>query len=61
MSNLIFVEINGKNQGLISKGATSPESIGNAYVHKHDNEILAQSFKYGFSNPTNAENRRTMG
>lgn len=61
MSNLIFVEINGKNQGLISKGATSPESIGNAYVHNHDNEILAQSFKYGFSNPTNAENRRTMG
>jgi len=60
MSN-IFATIKGSYQGLISHGATTPESIGSCHVHNHEDEILVKSFKYGGSNPIHEGTGRPLG
>ncbi len=61
MSNLIFVTIKGSSQGFISKGATSPDSVGNCHVHNHEDEIIVKSFQYGASNQTHPVSGKPMG
>lgn len=59
--NNIFIKITGATQGLISHGATSPESIGNCAVHNHNDEIALMAFQYGASNPVLKNNGRSSG
>ncbi|CDG19044.1 putative Haemolysin co-regulated protein (Hcp) [Xenorhabdus doucetiae] len=39
MSNLIYLSLKGKKQGLISAGCSTPESIGNRYQAGREDEI----------------------
>ncbi|WP_324171643.1 type VI secretion system tube protein TssD [Sulfurimonas sp.] len=59
--NNIFISIKGSSQGLISHGATTPESIGNCHVHNHENEILVKSFRFGASNVVHAGSGKVLG
>ncbi|ETS32425.1 type VI secretion system effector, Hcp1 family [Photorhabdus khanii NC19] len=43
MSNLIYATIKGKNQGLISAGCSTFDSIGNKYQENHRDQILVYS------------------
>lgn len=61
MSSSIFATIKGSSQGLISHGATTPESIGNCHVHNHEDEILVKSFQYGASNPIHVGSGQPLG
>lgn len=40
MANIIYLTINSNKQGLISRGASALDSIGNKYQKGHENEIL---------------------
>jgi type VI secretion system Hcp family effector len=40
MSNIIYLKLIGAKQGLISKGASSVDSIGNKFQRGHDDEIF---------------------
>ncbi|TFT50849.1 type VI secretion system tube protein Hcp [Proteus mirabilis] len=44
MANIIYLNIKGNNQGLISKGCSSFDSIGNKYQSGHEDEILVYEF-----------------
>ncbi len=57
----MFLTIKGSSQGLISEGATTPESIGNLYKSGHENEILVSKCYYGFSNPTHKSSGCLLG
>ena len=59
--NNIFIKITGATQGLISHGATSPESIGACAIHGHDDEIVLKAFQYGASNSVHKNNGRSTG
>lgn len=59
--NNIFIKITGATQGLISHGATFPESLGNCAIHNHDDEIALKVFKYGASSPVLKNNVRSVG
>ncbi|PHR56140.1 MAG: hypothetical protein COA44_08575 [Arcobacter sp.] len=49
----MYLTINGVEQGLISSGASSPESLGSDYKGGHEDESIVKGFYYGASNPTN--------
>lgn len=40
MANNIYATINGKQQGLISAGCSTADSIGNKHQLGHENQIL---------------------
>ncbi len=40
IANIIYLKLNGKKQGLISRACSSIDSIGNKYQNKHIDEIL---------------------
>ncbi len=40
MADIIYLTLNGNNQGLISAGCSSYDSIGNRYQNNHSDEIL---------------------
>ncbi|MEM0671729.1 Hcp family type VI secretion system effector [Dickeya oryzae] len=40
MANIIYLKIEGKNQGLISSGCGSYDSMGNKWQQGHENEIF---------------------
>nr|ELR5113451.1 Hcp family type VI secretion system effector [Providencia stuartii] len=46
MANLIYLKLTGKNQGLISAGCSTRDSIGNKYQESHKDEILVYSFDH---------------
>ena len=37
-----FISIEGSNQGKITAGAFTEDSVGNVYVEGHEDEIMAQ-------------------
>jgi len=49
----MYLTINGVEQGLISSGASSTESLGINAKIGHEDEIFVKGFYYGASNPTN--------
>ncbi|PHR58985.1 MAG: hypothetical protein COA44_02220 [Arcobacter sp.] len=53
--DIMYLVINGVEQGLISQGASSPESLGSHYKrgHGHEDAITVSGFSYGGSNPIN--------
>lgn len=40
MANLIYLTLTGERQGVISKGCSSVDSIGNKYQSSHEDEIF---------------------
>ncbi|WP_413483176.1 Hcp family type VI secretion system effector [Morganella psychrotolerans] len=40
MANIIYLAVTGNKQGLISRGASTTDSIGNKYQAGHEDEIL---------------------
>ena len=40
MSNIIYLKLTGAEQGLISRGASNIDSIGNKYQNGHEDEIF---------------------
>lgn len=49
MANMIYVSITGKNQGLISAGCSTFDSIGNRYQTGHEDQIMVHSFEHTIS------------
>ncbi|SHM25388.1 hypothetical protein SAMN05216301_1999 [Morganella morganii] len=47
MAHPIYLTLTGKNQGLISAGCSSVDSIGNRYQAGHENEILILNLSAG--------------
>lgn len=46
MANRIYASVSGKNQGLISAGCSTFDSIGNRFQHGHENEIMVLYFEH---------------
>ena len=53
MSNIIYLSIKGKTQGLISEGCGSYASIGNKYQINHVDEIFVLQFDHSLSRKYN--------
>ena len=53
MSNIIYLSIKGKIQGLISEGCGSYASIGNKYQINHVDEIFVLQFDHSLSREYN--------
>jgi len=60
-NNLMYLTVRGVRQGLISAGASTPESIGKNYKRGHEDQILVKCCNYSISNPTHKGSGRTMG
>ncbi|CAM4044093.1 Hcp family type VI secretion system effector [Serratia silvae] len=54
MANIIRMKIEGKNQGLISAGCGTFDSIGNKYQAAHTNEILVYSAAHSITREQSA-------
>mgnify|MGYP001577581090 CR=1 FL=1 len=55
MANHGYMTISGKQQGLISAGCASQESIGNKCQTSHTDEIMVLSFVHNMSNAENSK------
>lgn len=53
MSNMIYVTVTGKKQGLLSSGCSSYESIGNKYQTSHRDQILVMSMEHALTRAQN--------
>lgn len=57
MSNNIYLSLTGENQGIISSGCSSYESIGNAYQSTHRDQILIYELAYAISRDQNVNHQ----
>lgn len=57
MAYPVYLTLKGKNQGLISSGCSSVDSIGNRYQLGHENEIQVLSLNSGSFREQNASYR----
>lgn len=55
MGNLIYLTLEGKNQGLISSSCGTKESIGNKYQLGRENQIFIYSVQHLFTKDLNAQ------
>ncbi|MDH0353872.1 MULTISPECIES: Hcp family type VI secretion system effector [Morganella] len=53
MANNIYLKVHGKNQGSISSGCSTYDSIGNKYQTNHRDEILVISLSFDISRSQN--------
>ncbi|PHM27976.1 Major exported protein (fragment) [Xenorhabdus innexi] len=49
MANIIYMTINGKNQGLILAGCSTHDSIGNKYQEAYKDKILVYAVDHDIS------------
>ena len=56
-----YISIHGQNQGHITKGAFTPDSVGNAYVEGHEDEIMAQAIDHQITMPTDPQSGQPAG
>ena len=61
MNNPVFITIEGANQGLITSGCTTPESVGNAYQNGHEDEALVKAFFHNVKIPVDAASGQPTG
>ncbi len=57
MADLIYLTIKGKNQGLISAGCSSIDSIGNKYQVNHQDEILVYGLSHSMLRKKNVKHQ----
>lgn len=61
MATPAYIRIEGKNQGLITKDAFTPDSVGNVYVEGHQDEILVQEIDHQITIPTDPQSGQPTG
>jgi len=60
MSNIVYLKITGQQQGDISDGCGTTESIGNRWQNGHENEILTLSLTNQLTSTRNNTNYREL-
>lgn len=61
MSIPAYIQIKGKVQGEITKGAFTKESVGNIYQQGHEDQILVQEVEHEISTPTDPQSGQPTG
>lgn len=56
-----YLYVEGKTQGHITKGAFTPDSVGNIYVEGHEDEVLVQQVKHNVTTPTDPQSGQPSG
>lgn len=56
-----FISIKGKTQGHITKGAFTPDSVGNIFQENHENQILVQEIEHLLYIPTDPQSGQPAG
>ena len=56
-----FIAIEGSNQGKITAGAFTEDSVGNVYVEGHEDEIMAQAISHIVTVPTDPQSGQPAG
>ena len=56
-----FISIEGSNQGKITAGAFTEDSVGNVYVEGHEDEIMAQAISHIVTVPTDPQSGQPAG
>ncbi|PHM50452.1 Hcp family type VI secretion system effector [Xenorhabdus miraniensis] len=57
MSYMIYLSLNGKKQGLISAGCSTPDSIGNRYQNGHEDQIQVLSLNHTITRQQNVSHQ----
>jgi type VI secretion system Hcp family effector len=57
MANLIYASFEGEQQGLISSGCSTLDSIGNRYQQGHENQIYVYAFDHNISRAKNVSHQ----
>ncbi|MCS3602364.1 type VI secretion system Hcp family effector [Buttiauxella sp. BIGb0471] len=57
MANNIYLSLTGAQQGLLSEGCSSYDSIGNAFQTAHLNEIMVYELAYAISRDQNVNHQ----
>ena len=61
MPTLCFLSITGVNQGLITKGSGSTQSIGDTYIEGHEDQLLVQSVGHSINLPRDRQSGIVTG
>ena len=56
-----YLTIEGSNQGAITKGTFTQESVGNVYQEGHEDEILVEAFSHQVTIPTDPQSGQPSG
>ena len=56
-----YLSIEGTNQGNITEGTSSEDSVGNIYQEAHTNEILVEAFNHEITIPTDPQSGQPTG
>jgi type VI secretion system secreted protein Hcp len=56
-----YIAIEGETQGSITSGACTADSIGDAYVEGHEDEMLVQNFDHTVTVPTDPQSGQPSG
>ena len=56
-----YISIEGETQGLITAGALSTDSIGDAFVEGHEDQMLVQEFNHNVTVPTDPQSGQPSG
>jgi len=56
-----YLTIEGTNQGAITNGTFTQESVGNVYQEGHENEILVEAFSHQVTTPTDPQSGQPSG
>jgi len=56
-----FISIEGSNQGKITAGAFTEDSVGNVYVEGHEDEIMAQEVSHIVTVPVDPQSGQPSG
>lgn len=56
-----YISIEGESQGLITAGASSPDSIGDSFVEGHEDEMMVQQFSHVVTVPTDPQSGNPSG
>lgn len=56
-----YLTINGYRQGLITGGASTPDSVGNVYQKGHEDQIMVQAFSHQVIIPRDPQSGQPTG
>jgi len=56
-----YISIEGESQGLITAGASSLDSVGDAFVEGHEDEMMVQQFSHVVTVPTDPQSGQPSG
>jgi type VI secretion system secreted protein Hcp len=61
MAHTSYIKITGSKQGLITKGATTAESIGNTYQEGHEDQAMVFDFATNITVPRDPQSGQPTG